>query len=288
MRSIECGIKAFDVHELLCHFIAKRLGFYREAGLEVRVVDVTFTPDEKLPRSDYFQVACGAAYLGRRDGHPFKVYLAATTRPMFWLYGLPDCRDIESLRGKRIATHAPVAPPYWFNRIVIRKHGLDPDRDVELWPARDDIIRLGMLREGDVSAAVISSAVSPVYVEECGLSRIALLGDEFNFVTTGVATSEETALADPGLVSDLVAIFRKSLEVIHNDDEAVVGILSDILAISDRKARKTYELIKPCYTSDGYIDLDLIQDSLNTMDSEIGVPKSILAPEFYDYRFVKN
>ena len=62
MKTVECGIKAFDVHELLCHFVAQRGGFYAVAGLDVRLVDTTFTPDERLPDADYFQVACGAAY----------------------------------------------------------------------------------------------------------------------------------------------------------------------------------------------------------------------------------
>ena len=71
MIDVDCGVKAHDVHELYCHFLAERLGYYADEGLRVHVIDVTFTPIGRLPQRDYFQVACGGAFLGRREGAPF-------------------------------------------------------------------------------------------------------------------------------------------------------------------------------------------------------------------------
>ena len=197
MKTIKCGIKAFDIHELLCHFVAQRGGFYTAAGLDVRLVDTTFTPDDRLPGADYFQVACGAALFSRSVR--FRVFLAAVTGPMFWLYGAAGTDSVEQLAGKRIATYPALAPPYWFNRIVLRNYGLDPDNDVELMPARDDTLRLGLLREGAVDAALISSAISPVAIQQLGLNTLTLLADEIKFVTSGIATTEKIAQDDrPG------------------------------------------------------------------------------------------
>jgi len=229
MTEVECGIKAFDVHELYCHFLAERLGFYADEALAVRVVDVTFTPDERLPRRNYFQVACGAAYLGRREGFPFKVVLAAATRPMFWLHARPEIESIEALRGKRVATYPPVAPPHWFHRVLLRKHGLDPDNDLEFWPCRDDIIRLGLLRGGDVDAALLSSATSPVAVQRLGLRTLALSGDEVRFVTTGVATFESIIETQRGLVEAVVRAHRRGLAAIHEQPDDAVAVLADVL-----------------------------------------------------------
>jgi len=102
MTEVECGIKAFDVHELYCHFLAERLGFYADEALAVRVVDVTFTPDERLPQRNYFQVACGAAYLGRREGFPFKVVLAAEFVRTCLVPREGAIETIEELRGSGI------------------------------------------------------------------------------------------------------------------------------------------------------------------------------------------
>ena len=285
MKVIECGIKAFDIHELLCHFVAKRCGFYVAAGLDVRLVDTTFTPDERLPDADFFQVACGAAFQSRTV--PFRIFLAAVTKPMFWLYAGARIAAVEQLAGKRIATYPAPAPPYWFNRIALRNHGLDPDHDVEMLPARDDVARLGLLREGAVDAAVISSAVSPVKIQWLGLNMLTLLGDEITFVTTGIATTEKIAQADPGLVEGLVNAYRRSLAVIHHSPAEIYPILADVMGVPDEVAEKTYELILPCYTADGYIDPETLQAGLNTLSAEQGTDAPINADDLYDFRVAR-
>ena len=282
MKTVECGIKAFDIHELLCHFVAQRGGFYAAAGLDVKLVDTTFTPDEKLPAADYFQVACGAAAFSRAI--PFRVVLAAVTRPMFWLYGSAGTEKVEQLAGKRIATFPPLAPPYWFNRIALRNHGLDPGTDVELNPARDDAIRLGLLREGAVDAALISSAISPVAIQRLGLNLLTMLGDEITIVTSGIATTEKIASEDPELVEGLVNVYRQSLVVIHDSPDEIYAILEDVMNISHEDAEKTYELILPCYTPDGYIDPESLQAGLDDLDAELGENASINRDKLNDFR----
>lgn len=281
MKTVECGIKAFDVHELLCHFVAKRGGFYAAADLDVKLVDTTFTPDEKLPDANYFQVACAAALLSRNVR--FRVFLAAVARPMFWLYAAEGIKSVEQLAGKRIATFPPQAPPYWFNRIILRKHGMDPDTDVELKPARDDAIRLGLLREGAVDAALISSAFSPVAIQRLGLNLLTMLGDELTVVTSGMATTEKIASEDPELVVGLVDVYRQSLAVIRDSPAEIHSILEDKMSISHEDAVKTYELILPCYTTDGYIEPEILQAGLNCLSNEQGAGDLINADGLYDF-----
>lgn len=49
LKTNRLGFKAFDPHELLCHFLAEHSGYYRDAGLQVELSDITFTPDTELP-----------------------------------------------------------------------------------------------------------------------------------------------------------------------------------------------------------------------------------------------
>lgn len=288
MIDVECGIKAYDVHELYCHFLAERLGFYADEGLRVRVADVTFTPDDRLPRSRYFQVACGAAYLGRRDGFPFKVLLAAATRPMFWLHARTELESIESLRGKRVATYPPVAPPHWFHRLLLRKHGLDADRDVEFVPCRDDIIRLGLLRAGDVDAALLSSATSPVAVQRLGLRTLALTGDEVRFVTTGVATFESTLRDEPELVEAIVRSHRRALAAFHEQPDAAIAVLADILLVADDVAEETFALLRHCLTVDGIAESSLLVGALADIERELPVGDSVEPSDLYDFSLLER
>ena len=75
------GFKAFDPHELLCHFVAAEGGLYSRHGIRVRLVDITFVPDAELP-AELFQVSCGAALAGALQGNGQRVVFVATDRPM--------------------------------------------------------------------------------------------------------------------------------------------------------------------------------------------------------------
>jgi NitT/TauT family transport system substrate-binding protein len=287
MTEVLCGIKAFDVHELFPHFLAKRLGFYADEGLTCRVIDITFTPDDKLPTESYFQVACGAAYLGRREGFPFKVILAAATRPMFWLHAQPEIESIEQLRGKRVATYPAVAPPHYFHRVLLRKHGVDPDADLEefRW-CRDDIIRLGLMREGDMDAALISSATSPARVRRLGLRTLALAGDEVRFVTTGVATLEPIVERQPDVIAAVVRAHLRGLRAIHERPDEATEALADVIRETDEVAAETFEAIKHCYTEDGTVDADVLEAAVREVGAEVKAGEDVAAADLYDFSLV--
>jgi ABC-type nitrate/sulfonate/bicarbonate transport system substrate-binding protein len=288
MTEVECGIKAYDVHELYCHFLAERLGYYADESLQVRVIDITFTPDERLPQSRYFQVACGAAYLGRREGFPFKVVLAAATRPMFWLHARPGLESIESLRGMRVATYPPVAPPHWFHRVLLRKHGLDPDRDLEFWPCRDDVIRLGLLRGGDIDAALLSSATSPVAVQRLGFGTLALSGDEVPFVTTGIATFESIIRDEPDVVEAIVRSHRRALTAIHEQPDTAIAVLADILLEPDDVAHETFELLRHCFTADGIAETEVLAGALAELGRELPAAEPVEPSDLYDFSLLQQ
>jgi NitT/TauT family transport system substrate-binding protein len=287
MTEVACGIKAYDVHELFTHFLAERLGYYRDESLRVRVVDVTFTPDEALPRNNYLQVACGAAFLGRRQGFPFKVMLAAATRPMFWLHARPEFESIEQLRGTRLATYPSVAPPHWFNRVLLRKHGLDPDADLEFWQCRDDIIRLGMLRDGDVDAALLSSATSPVTVQRLGFRTLALAGDEVRFVTTGVAVLESMLREQRDVVEAIVRANKRGLDAIHEQPDAAVAVLADVLREPGDVAAATFELMRHCFTRDGMAEPALLSDALEVLADELPPASEVQPSDLYDFSLLE-
>ncbi len=68
---VKIGFKAFDPHELLCHFVALEAGLYQHHDITVELFDLTFAEDMSLPE-DMCQVSCGAALASRPQGQPAK------------------------------------------------------------------------------------------------------------------------------------------------------------------------------------------------------------------------
>jgi ABC-type nitrate/sulfonate/bicarbonate transport system substrate-binding protein len=140
-----------------------------------------------------------------------------------------------------------------------------------------------MLRDGDVQAAAISSAISPVTVERLGLCRIAYFGDEVRFVTTGIATTEAILERQPDVVATLAGVFLRALTTIRESPSDVVPIVADVLREPEDVAAETLALIADTYTRDGRVPLEHAQANLDRVGAEVGFGEDVAAGDLYDF-----
>jgi ABC-type nitrate/sulfonate/bicarbonate transport system substrate-binding protein len=281
---IVIGFKAFDVHELLPHFVARELGMYLAAGLRVGLKDVTFQPDEQFDPP--FTAACGWALMSRLKGARRKVVFVTTDRPMFWMHARHDIREMCDLKGQRIATYPAGSPPYHFHRAILLKAGLDPDRDVQLELARDDVARFGLLRSGEVAAAVLSSAIPPAKVQALGFFTVSFFGDEIRIPTTGLAANEEMIIKDPELVRALVKVFQQSMTAIHTEPEKIIPVIAGLLGESREFAEKTYELVRGCFTRAGRASADAEHNAIEMVNRQLPPGQKLRVEDVYDHSFL--
>ena len=97
---------------------------------------------------------------------------------------------MADLPGRRLAVHAAHTAPGCFARIVLRKHGLDPDRDLEcaVRAPGDYQMDLRRLLDGSIDAAYVGSTLAPEQVAaEEGFSVLSWVGDHFQIPTVGIA-----------------------------------------------------------------------------------------------------
>lgn len=248
MTSVEIGFRAFDPHELLCHFVAQDQGYYREEGLDPRLTDLTFV--QPAP-TGIFHVACGAALLGRLGGEPYRVLLAAARGPMFKLVGRGSPTPVEALRGSVVASFPAGSPPDLFLRLFLHRAGLTPDTDVIFRAVRDDLARLGLLASGDAGAALVSSAIPNSVLQTADFGEIANLATELPIPTSGLAIHESLNREVPSLVESMVRVHRRSLEAIQNLPRAVGGALIKWFHVADGNIEDTVRDLQPMFSSSG-------------------------------------
>lgn len=273
MTAITLGFKAFDAHELLCHFVAVDAGLYRSKALAVELVDITFVLENELP-ANWFQASCGAALASAVKGIPQRVVLVAVDKPMFWLYARPGISSMGELRNQRIATFPPIAPPHHLANIIMSRAGLDIGSNVTLCSARDDVARLGLLKSGHVDAAVISSAVAPAKLTALGFNTLCCFGDQIRIPTTGLGIDQSYLDREPDLVGSLVGAHKESLKLIHQDPDLVGRVLRDYFEVAPEHLDVTARLYQSCYTPDGTTTPEIAQGAVNAVAKslDVGVP----------------
>lgn len=250
MTTVHLGFKAFDPHELACHFIARHAGLYAARGMEVRLLDTTFLTDGQLPPVT-FHAACTAALYAWLRGAPMRVVFVACDRPMFWLVGRPGALDGGGEGSIRLAGYPPGAPPGELLRLVLAADRQTAGRHVEILPVRDDVARLGLVAGGDVDAAVISSGVAPGRLRRLGLDPLRFFGDAVRVPTTGLAVHRDLLEREPEVVRAMRDCHREALKLLHTDARLSGEALARFLDLPPDDAQEAVSVLRRYCTQDG-------------------------------------
>ncbi|MCX4403308.1 ABC transporter substrate-binding protein [Streptomyces sp. NBC_01764] len=285
MHTIDLAYVGRGLHEELAAYIADQEDYYAQEGVHVALRDGCTWDEERLRRGA--TIGLGRALLSRlTDATPWVALNVNTHRPLFWFLARPGLTSLADLAGRRLAVHAPHTAPGCFTRIVLRKAGLDPDRDI------DTIVRMpgdyGMdlrrLHDGSIDAALVGSTMAPEAVAaEHGWHVLGWVGDHFQIPTVGLAVDPTYTDPNDPAVQAVLRAHRRALQVIHNDPDTTVRHMQTFLGgHTADEARAHYKsFIAPYFTTDGQADLAVGDTAITAVAAELGVPATFTAADFY-------
>ncbi|MEM5327749.1 ABC transporter substrate-binding protein [Paraburkholderia sp. JHI2823] len=275
MLSIDLTYVGSGIHEELIAHVADQEGYFEDEGVHVALRDGAVWPTERVRGGA--TIGLGRALLSRMtNGIPWTVLAANTHRPLFWFLARGDIKSMDDLRGRRLAVHGARTAPGCFARIVLRKHGLDPDHDVqcvERIPA-DYQMDLRRLRDGSIDAAYVGSTLAPEQIAaEEGLTLLSWVGDHFQIPTVGIAVDRSRiALDDPALQAVVRANKRALRTIAEQPRVAVKHIASLLNRLTMEEAQQHYErYVRPWFTGDGKVNPEAVREGVAAVAAELGV-----------------
>jgi ABC-type nitrate/sulfonate/bicarbonate transport system substrate-binding protein len=288
MHTIDLAYVGRGIHEELVAYVADQEGYFEDEGVHVALRDGTRWDTERL-RSGAM-IGLGRALLSRlTEDIEWTALSVNTDRPLFWFLGSADVTSMVDLRGRRLAVHAPDNPPGTFARIVLRQHGLDPDRDLQCVVRHpgDYQMDLRNLRNNSIDAAYVGSTMGPEQVaEEEGFHVLAWVGDHFQIPTVGIVVDPTRNPIDSPAVQALVRANQRALQTMADRPDLAIDYVASFLnRLTRAEARRYYEhYIAPYYTSDGQVNLTTAQHAIDAVAAELGIgalaADLIYAPSF--------
>jgi ABC-type nitrate/sulfonate/bicarbonate transport system substrate-binding protein len=284
VHTIDLTYAGRGLHEELIAYVADQEGYFEDEGVHVAVRDGIRWPIERVRGGA--TIGLGRTLLSRlTDGIGWEVLSVNTDRPLFWFLGSAGVKSMADLRGRRLAVHPAHTAPGCFARIVLRKHGLDPDRDLQcVFGAPGDYqMDVRRLRDGSIDAAYVGSTLSPEQVaQEEGFHVLAWVGDHFQIPTVGIVVDRARIPLDNPALQALVRANQRALVTIAEQPRLAVDYIALFLdRLTRDEVQRYYEhYIRPYFTSDGRVDLNVAQHAVDAVAAELGVV-SVPADQIY-------
>jgi NitT/TauT family transport system substrate-binding protein len=209
--------------------------------------------------------------------------------PAFYIMANPDIKSIEDLRGKSVGVTRFGSSTDFTMRFILKKHGLEPGRDVALIQMGDLVAAALAMKNRTIVAAPFSSPAN-VRAQEIGAKVLVNMG------TAGIYFPHDAWMARRSFINaneDLVRRFLKAysegVRRLHTDPEiSRRAIVRYVRSTQPKIIDAVYQYALDYVDKIPYNTREGIQEVLRQIAEKNPKAKDAKAEAFYDDRYVKE
>jgi NitT/TauT family transport system substrate-binding protein len=235
--------------------IAQEKGFYKKHGLNVQHVRIpganvaiSALVSGNLDYGTHYQVTMlwGAKGLGTR------AIFSTASRQMFSLVVQPGIQSVKDLKGKLVGIPSVGSLGHKITVRVLRKLGIDPDKDVRMLAVGGDASRSQQLRGKQIDATMINPPLSIMMRKE-GFNLLLQAGDYVDVPLTGVGTTTKKLKENPEQVKNVLRALYEGLRFVRTNRKDTIEVFSQWLKMDPSIAAETYDLALKMLSTDGFM-----------------------------------
>ncbi len=252
-------------------YIAQDLGFFREEGLEVDLVQIRGNVAISAGLTGQVHASNGVTTVIRaieRSDVPFKIVAVSLKRNLFWLVARPEYGSIRELKGKSLGTTTFGGAQHMAAARLLRKGGLDPEKDVTVVVAGDVPTQLQALLTGAIQMAALSPPTVILARDKFKMRILASAVDEFANLQNGIAVSENFLRERRDSVKRILRARSKASRYFLENEKGASNVLAKYLNVEIPVALESYRLARAAFSTDSIPTAKEIEEFLK-MEAEI-------------------
>ena len=259
-EKIRIGISAVSLG-FLPTVVAEKKGFYAKYGLapEHVLVPCAIATNAILSEDLDYNVCTGPGIAGAIKGLPIKLVMTTQDKLGYLLLVKPSVQKLADLRGKTIGISTFGSQLYLTSTTLFRQAGLEPGKDINLLPGGDNSARLAAMEAGKVDAVFVSSP-SDIFGVKRGYKVLLWSRDHVPLTQNTLVVTDKKLKQSPEQVKRTIKGTIEALKFIRQHQEETVAIASKWLRLDLATTRAAFENYLPCYSADGSLSDQALQD----------------------------
>ena len=289
-RKITLGVTSRTGVTSLPFVIADEKGFFKAEGVNVVVVQmqnqvvVQGVLSKQVDYGGTFSNFIGAVLTGL----PLRVVMAVMEGSDHVLVTAPRIKSVTDLKGKVVGISSFGGTPHSEAIMVLRRYGLDPDKDVTFLQIGGSSSRYTALETGTIHAAMLEPPFNKMGRKR-GFNELVAFDDVMKIPLAGLGVHVDTTRERPGEIIKMIKAVLRSLDFIRNQKNEVLGVMEKSWGVKDPDVREAiYGDIVEFYTRTGVASDDKMQNAVRLVQegrkTEANVPLSQIA----DWSFARK
>jgi NitT/TauT family transport system substrate-binding protein len=277
----------------LAFYVTYHKGLFKDEGLELEpiIMQPALSSTAVLTGDiDYNGAVTGVIGAAVRD-RPMKAVLFTVARPLQYLLSKKEIKEPRELKGKKIAGSSPGGTVTFLTVMVLKRLGLDPERDVFLNPmGGTGASRLAALESGVVDAVILESPEN-ITARQKGFKELIFFGDLVEFPQGGFGTSEKKIRENPDEILKMVRATLRGLMFIwdkKNHEQVLDIIMKEMKPITRTMANESLSEVMRVITKDGDVKPESIQVLIDLVRENTKVTKPVSVNQVVDFTFLEK
>jgi NitT/TauT family transport system substrate-binding protein len=290
MTSVKFGLPSKNT-SYLSIYVALQKGFYKKHNLDVTLEYVKGgvlalrglqTGDLQIINTLPESVITAAS-----EGGNVKFIGAMDNQSMFTVYTTKDINKAEDLKGKAAASNVPgngtdIQIQYW-----LKKHGLEPNKDVRLINSGENAGRLQALQTGQAAITILSPPTD-LKADELGFKKFAIMREELTTYNHNMlATNGDMIKNKPEVLYAFMAAMGEATQYIKDkaNREEMINIYMKEFEMSKADAEKSLDFVLPSLADKGKMNIEGVKWAIDTVKQAIPSIKDVTLEKIVDESF---
>jgi NitT/TauT family transport system substrate-binding protein len=206
---------------------------------------------------------------------------------VFQVYGRPEIKSMADLKGKVVAVTQAAASTDYAMRIVLKRNGLEPDKDVRILYAQDINGVFTNVNAGNAAAGIMSAPTS-LKAQAVGLKPIVNVTElKIPFLFTAMLSSPKVMREKNEALTRFLRGYIEAMAVIRKDKETTMRSMGKYLKTTDREVLESvYDDYKDVFPQVPLMTAAEVKAVLDVAKSPKA--KQMKPEEFYDNSLVQK